>query len=142
MSFCNDARLVCTFDGDEAKFHYEGEPTEAALLVLVEKLGEKCDSNTSPNIRVDYNRKIWSEHWTRYKTLEFDRERKSMSVVCRSKSDDGRMRLFVKGAPDTMLSRCSFISKYCVFISYHYHLLVYLCSTTFRIEARENHQHQ
>jgi len=110
MALCNDARLVGYVDEGETKFRYEGEPTEAALLVLVEKLGIQSDSNTRPNIRVDYNRKNWCELWNRYKTLEFDRERKSMSVLCKS-TKDGRMRLFVKGAPDTMLPRCTFISK-------------------------------
>jgi Ca2+ transporting ATPase len=110
MVLCNDARLVPYIDGNETRYDYEGEPTEAALLVLAEKLGPQCDSSAPPNIRVEYNRKYWSKLWIRFRTLEFDRERKSMSVICRSMVDDG-IRIFVKGAPDTMLPRCSFISK-------------------------------
>lgn len=116
MALCNDARLIGNLDGGEVKFRYEGEPTEAALLVLAEKLGNPCDSETPPNILVEHNRKIWNGLWTRHKTLEFDRERKCMSVICRSTRDD-RMRLFVKGAPDTMLPRCKFISKHLIFVS-------------------------
>jgi len=132
MALCNDARLIGYLDGNEAKFRYEGEPTEAALLVLVEKLGNPMDGETSPNILVEYNRKVWSSLWTRYKTLEFDRERKSMSVICRS-TRDGRMRLFVKGAPDTMLPRCKFISKQSLHTYFIFHVQTIFCFIIFSV---------
>jgi len=150
MTLCNDARLIGYVNGNEVKYRCEGEPTEAALLALVEKLGVDrhvtillfiCLSNssvlsllqmpfqmlwlysaliigeTSPSTSVEHDRNIWNGLWSKYKTLEFDRDRKSMSVICRSMGDE-HMRLFVKGAPDTMLPRCKFISKWSIFTSH------------------------
>jgi P-type Ca2+ transporter type 2C len=43
--------------------------------------------------------------WRKTATLEFNRIRKTMSVLCRSR--EGRNKLFVKGAPDFLLERCN-----------------------------------
>jgi P-type Ca2+ transporter type 2C len=43
--------------------------------------------------------------WRKTATLEFNRIRKTMSVLCRSR--EGRNKLFVKGAPDFLVERCS-----------------------------------
>lgn len=69
-----------------------GEPTEAALLVLAHKL--------VPLVAIDG----WSDCFPRLHTLDFDRDRKSMSVLCRM---DHGMRLYVKGAPESILARCT-----------------------------------
>ncbi len=54
--------------------------------------------------------------WKKELTLEFSRDRKSMSVYCspaggsgrtRSSSASGQAKLFVKGAPEGILERCS-----------------------------------
>jgi len=101
-SLCNEARVL--FNTEEDKYERFGEPTEAALKVLVEKLklggGERSNKQDSQF----FNEKITSQ-WTKEATLEFSRDRKSMSVLC---SQDGKNRtLFVKGAPDNLLPRCT-----------------------------------
>lgn len=49
-------------------------------------------------------------YWTsrmreKHATLEFTRDRKSMSVLCTD--EDAAMVLYVKGAPESILERCS-----------------------------------
>ncbi|KAL7541486.1 hypothetical protein ACHAXR_010988 [Thalassiosira sp. AJA248-18] len=134
MTLCNNARLIghddCTDDkekgndgqealGDEAKAQYtiEGEPTEAALLILVEKLGPRDNEkiSESPSIIASQNNGYFANSWDRYATLEFDRKRKSMSVLAKEQSGDDvsvncsadQTKLFVKGAPGMLLQRCT-----------------------------------
>ena len=86
-----------------------GEPTEAALKVLCEKLGAPTSLDASPEAKQagPWHRAslAWAGAYERTATLEFDRGRKSMSVVCRRHGSYAR--LFVKGAPDSVLARCS-----------------------------------
>ena len=42
--------------------------------------------------------------------LEFSRDRKMMSVRCR-KQDQDQDTLFVKGAPEAVIARCTQVSK-------------------------------
>jgi len=111
-SMCNDSSV----DFNEAKGIYEkvGEATETALTVLCEKmnafnvnksglkpkeLGTVCNQAIQANWRKDY-------------TLEFSRDRKSMSVACvpvkPTKLGNGP-KSFVKGAPEGVLDRCTFV---------------------------------
>ncbi|CDJ33632.1 calcium-transporting ATPase, putative [Eimeria mitis] len=112
-SICNEAHLNVAAGGAEGG-HFErmGEPTEAALLVLVEKLGLfsdeqiKARGNTSrstgnPTPFCDY----WKGEYKDLATLEFSRDRKSMSVLSRNNKTN-KNELFVKGAPETLLTRC------------------------------------
>ena len=102
---CNDAEIVYK-DGQYTRV---GEPTEAALKVLIEKIGipdaplpqtaEQC---------ADYYSRLHASSWTKLATLEFSRMRKSMSVLCRHRSS-ARNALFVKGAPESVLPRCDFL---------------------------------
>lgn len=141
MTLCNDARLFAKSDDDDdsnaiidirekpsvedavaARFAIEGEPTEAALLCLVEKLGPRGTDEESEQIPsstvASQNYDFFTNRWDRYATLEFDRKRKSMGVlVAERDASDTRMadgsdwspqcRLLVKGAPGTLLDRCS-----------------------------------
>jgi magnesium-transporting ATPase (P-type) len=46
----------------------------------------------------------WRRQFVRQGLLEFDRQRKLMSVMCKHGSE---RILYVKGAPETVLSRCT-----------------------------------
>jgi len=107
-SMCNDSAV----DYNVAKEAYEkiGEATETALVVLVEKMNvfgqdlsrlnkaEKCNACNS-KMRAILDKKF---------TLEFSRDRKSMSSYCVPR-EGGEPKMFVKGAPEGVLSRCSHI---------------------------------
>lgn len=80
--FCNDARLATAKGGAD-----QGDPTEIALLRSAVRAGF-----TPAGARVD--------------EIPFDGERKMMSVLMRS-GEDGRYRLYTKGAPDRVLAVCS-----------------------------------
>ena len=84
---CNDARLERDRAGHVKAV---GAPTEAALLTLAEKvLREKRSSSSSsssassPSRPLDAATSELCAALPRLATLEFDRERKSMSVLCR-----------------------------------------------------------
>jgi len=106
-TMCNDS--VIKYEPNENKFVRYGEPTEAALRVLGEKIGYAGRTKQSTD-----NEKICkdaSDHFAaKYKkleTLEFSRgKRKSMSVLC---NDGAKNVLLVKGAPDEVLDRCNLV---------------------------------
>uniref|UniRef100_A0A2N9IX07 P-type Ca(2+) transporter n=1 Tax=Fagus sylvatica TaxID=28930 RepID=A0A2N9IX07_FAGSY len=101
-ALCNDADIAQS----ELKYTAHGIPTEAALKVLVEKMGlpegSKYDELTNEN---DLLRccQLWNEHERRVASLEFDRDRKSMGVIVTSHS--GKNSLLVKGAVENVLER-------------------------------------
>ena len=93
---CNNATLIDeqpVFPGRRSRgeFTVEGEPTEAALLVMAAKG------------RV--TRALCEAQFTRIDELPFDSTRKCMSVIVRDKS--GTRFLLTKGAPDIVLSCCA-----------------------------------
>uniref|UniRef100_A0A8C6M3M8 Calcium-transporting ATPase n=1 Tax=Nothobranchius furzeri TaxID=105023 RepID=A0A8C6M3M8_NOTFU len=97
-ALCNDSSL----DYNETKGVYEkvGEATETALTCLVEKMNV-FDTDIKSLSKVESNCKF---------TLEFSRDRKSMSVYCspnKARSSVGKM--FVKGAPEGVIDRCTHI---------------------------------
>ncbi|KAG9129598.1 hypothetical protein Leryth_014447 [Lithospermum erythrorhizon] len=105
-SVCNDAGIEQSGQQHVAT----GMPTEAALKVLVEKMGLPSgveDGSFSGGSDVLRCSTIWKRMETRIATLEFDRDRKSMGVVVRSTS--GNKSLFVKGAVENLLERSSFV---------------------------------
>ena len=105
----------------EKAFERVGEPTEAALCVLAEKIGGKAhflegnfiDSRTGlhinvpPSVLASANVKEWRALFPRRATLEFNRDRKSMSVLC--DNGNGANRLLVKGAPNLLIERCTHV---------------------------------
>ncbi|KAK9332218.1 hypothetical protein V1520DRAFT_373938 [Lipomyces starkeyi] len=91
-SLCNDAEIV--YDGKSDTYSHVGEPTEAALRVLSAKLG--------------FNPTKYNGDHVRSATFEFSRDRKSMSVIV-SSSLSGTSELFVKGAPESVIERCTSI---------------------------------
>ncbi|KAH7842550.1 hypothetical protein Vadar_006618 [Vaccinium darrowii] len=99
---CNDAGVAHS----EHKFVASGMPTEAALKVLVEKMGlpEKSeDAYSSPSDTILRCCRHWKKAVSRIATLEFDRDRKSMGVIVNSPS--GKRSLLVKGAVENLLER-------------------------------------
>lgn len=110
-ALCNDSSL----DYNEGAGVYEkvGEATETALTVLCEKMNpydielknlSRCArANACCNdIKTKYEKKS---------TLEFSRDRKSMSVYCvdQNASEGAKSKMFVKGAPEGILERCTHV---------------------------------
>lgn len=115
MTLCNDARLIGNDDWSSSdsnpKYFIEGEPTEAALAVVVEKLGPYNTNDRTldmrPSFLANQNKIHFESNWERYATLEFDRQRKRMSVLCSAKGAIAQSILFCKGAPNVILQHCS-----------------------------------
>lgn len=103
-SLCNDAQLV--YDTTEQRYVRVGEPTEAAMRVLAEKIGYpgRGSQNTEvdmTSVTLDY----YTSQYSRVATLEFSRGRKSMSVLV---SKNSKNTLMCKGAPESVISRCNY----------------------------------
>jgi magnesium-transporting ATPase (P-type) len=96
-------------------FERVGEATEVALRVLTEKLNVTGVDRASlsreelAHSSADALKTIWNKEFT----MEFSRDRKSMSVYCTPITDGPSLRtskgpkLFVKGAPEGIIERCS-----------------------------------
>jgi P-type Ca2+ transporter type 2A len=84
-----------------------GEPTEAALKVLAEKIGTSSVSRfvncLEPSSRASAVSDYYETKIPRLLTFEFSRDRKMMSVLVQL---DNTGCLFVKGAPESILERC------------------------------------
>ena len=122
-ALCNESTLgykVSEKDGT-GSYTKTGAPTEAALLVLAEKIGvpdaqrNVAAASSAPADRAGAAVKYWKERFAREHMLEFDRDRKSMSVVVSEQgaaaSSNGKPKtwLFAKGAAECMIERCSSI---------------------------------
>lgn len=90
-TLCNNAKLIR--DKETNQWNILGDPTEAALLTLGEKLGFTQEKALS-------DAEIIHE-------LPFDSRRKRMSIIIEK---NGRRMLLVKGAPDMVLRVCTKIS--------------------------------
>ncbi|KAK5910489.1 hypothetical protein CesoFtcFv8_004318 [Champsocephalus esox] len=109
-ALCNDSSL----DFNEAKGVYEkvGESTETALTCLVEKMNA-FDTEVHNLTKIDRAmacNSVIKQLMKKEFTLEFSRDRKSMSVYCtpnKSRSSMGKM--FVKGAPEGVIERCTHV---------------------------------
>ncbi|XP_072290239.1 sarcoplasmic/endoplasmic reticulum calcium ATPase 2 isoform X2 [Eucyclogobius newberryi] len=109
-ALCNDSSL----DFNEVKGVYEkvGEATETALTCLVEKMNvfDTEVHNLSKIDRANACNSVIKQLMKKEFTLEFSRDRKSMSVYCtpnKSRSSVGKM--FIKGAPEGVIDRCSHV---------------------------------
>ncbi|KAL3758588.1 hypothetical protein ACHAWU_008342 [Discostella pseudostelligera] len=112
-ALCNDANIVGYDEPKASSKSYErlGEPTEAALCVLAEKLGGKSSETEVATVQTiaAANVNSWRTDHPRQATLEFNRDRKSMSVLSShwDNSNTSGNRLLVKGAPNLLLERCT-----------------------------------
>ncbi|CAL9154697.1 unnamed protein product [Musa hybrid cultivar] len=114
---CNDAGLY----REGYLFRAIGLPTEAALKVLVEKMGlpdakarsRIHDAEFASDFSINHTTvklgccEWWIKRSKRIAALEFDRVRKSMSVIVREST--GSNRLLVKGAFESVLERSSHV---------------------------------
>uniref|UniRef100_A0A8B9LV30 Calcium-transporting ATPase n=1 Tax=Astyanax mexicanus TaxID=7994 RepID=A0A8B9LV30_ASTMX len=111
-ALCNDSSL----DYNESKGVYEkvGEATETALCCLVEKMNvfDTDLRSLTPVERATACCSVIKQLMRKELTLEFSRDRKSMSVFCSphklTRSATGA-KMFVKGAPESVLERCRWI---------------------------------
>ncbi|KAG6415445.1 hypothetical protein SASPL_122856 [Salvia splendens] len=109
-AICNDADVEKASQEKSGHYVANGMPTEAALKVMVEKMGLPNEIASGPSsgydgvLRCSY---AWNKLENRIATLEFDRDRKSMGVIVKSRS--GKKTLLVKGAVETLLDRSSFV---------------------------------
>jgi Ca2+-transporting ATPase len=114
-ALCNEARIE--WRADKGAYVCVGEPTEGALKVLVEKMGaptpaqNKAIANARARDRAAAAEGACDVYATRERKvalLEFDRSRKSMSVlVAPAAGGAGGNRLLVKGASECVLERCT-----------------------------------
>ncbi|KAJ8266355.1 hypothetical protein GJAV_G00129470 [Gymnothorax javanicus] len=108
-AMCNDSSL----DYNEPKGVYEkvGEATETALTTLVEKMNVfNTDlSKMSKVERASACNSVIKQLMKKEFTLEFSRDRKSMSVYCTPTTSNSQSRMFVKGAPESVIERCQYL---------------------------------
>ncbi|XP_011358361.1 sarcoplasmic/endoplasmic reticulum calcium ATPase 3 [Pteropus vampyrus] len=109
-ALCNDSAL----DYNEARGVYEkvGEATETALTCLVEKMNVfNTDLQALSRVeRAGACNAVIKQLMRKEFTLEFSRDRKSMSVYCSpTRPGPGAQgsKMFVKGAPESVIERCS-----------------------------------
>lgn len=111
-SICSDSQVTIDEHGNYTSI---GQPTESALRVLVEKLGHHDESVNSKLSSMEARQRCsavsaaYEEAAPRLMTLEFSRDRKSMSTLIKDPSSPSSGLLLVKGAPESVVERCSTI---------------------------------
>ncbi|MEE9594145.1 MAG: cation-translocating P-type ATPase [Candidatus Hydrothermarchaeales archaeon] len=86
---CNDSLL----EKKDDKWSIKGDPTEGALVVAATKAGLNHG-----DVRREY---------PRFEEIPFSSERKRMTTI--HKRGDGTLIAFMKGAPEVVLERCSYV---------------------------------
>jgi len=106
---CNDSSL----DYNDSKKIYEkvGEATETALTVLVEKMNVYGTNKSvlSPTEKAMCCNNVIRQKYKKEFTLEFSRDRKSMSVYVTPNQPGGSSVMYVKGASEAVIERCTSI---------------------------------
>ena len=105
MTLCNESKLLIDANKKD-KVTRVGLPTEAALKVLVEKIGKyEKDAQFNKELKdVEAFNSFVAQKFKKLATLEFTRDRKSMSVLCNSGNSN---MMFIKGAPEYLMNKSS-----------------------------------
>merc|ERR1719402_1363926 len=109
---CNDSAI--DFNEYKNAFEKVGEATETALIVLAEKINPYSVNKAGLDRRSSaiVSRQDMDTKWKKDFTLEFSRDRKSMSSYCTplkpSRLGTGP-KIFCKGAPEGVLDRCTHV---------------------------------
>jgi len=107
---CNDSAL--DFNDFKNIFEKVGEATETALITLGEKINPYSVPKSGSRLEsAKVVRKDIESKWKKDYTLEFSRDRKSMSSYCSPKKPTrlgNGPKMFVKGAPEGVLDRCTY----------------------------------
>ncbi len=90
---CNNAELQKNNDNEQ--WEIIGDPTEGALIVTAAKAG--------------YDKEKLEEDYPRVNEFPFDSDRKQMSTI--HQTNGGNHIIFVKGAPDQVISYCKYYQK-------------------------------
>ncbi|KOS16132.1 ca-transporting atpase [Malassezia pachydermatis] len=107
---CNDAKIIVDAQG---RYKALGQATEAALHVLVEKLGHHDPvrqahmTELQSALRAGAVCEWYAHDLPRLATLDFSRDRKLMSTFVRH--ENGHGRLLVKGAPESVVARATHV---------------------------------
>merc|ERR1719315_271542 len=108
---CNDSAL--DFNDFKNIFEKVGEATETALITLGEKINPYSVAKSGGRLEsAKVVRKDIESKWKKDYTLEFSRDRKSMSSFCSPKKPTrlgNGPKMFVKGAPEGVLDRCTYV---------------------------------
>jgi len=109
---CNDSAI--DFNEFKQVFEKVGEATETALIVLAEKMNPFSVSKTGLDRRgtAIAVRQDMETKWKKEFTLEFSRDRKSMSSYCvplKPTRIGNSPKMFIKGAPERVLDRCTHV---------------------------------
>merc|ERR1712179_265135 len=108
---CNDSAI--DFNYFKNIFEKVGEATETALVTLAEKINPYSVAKQGGRLEcAKVVRKDMDTKWKKDFTLEFSRDRKSMSSYCTPKKTTrigNGPKMFVKGAPEGVLDRCTYI---------------------------------
>jgi magnesium-transporting ATPase (P-type) len=110
-----DIAIVCALNNkagivyDTDNFNKLGEPTEAALKVFAEKVGQydKTFKRAEPATKnPEGYTQFLAAKYPSIATLDFTSERKTMSTVVKGLSVSGKNSLLVKGAPERVIDKC------------------------------------
>merc|ERR1712002_675933 len=108
---CNDSAL--DYNDFKNIFEKVGEATETALITLGEKINPYSVPKSGSRLEsAKCVRKDIESKWKKDYTLEFSRDRKSMSSYCSPKKPTrlgNGPKMFVKGAPEGVLDRCTYV---------------------------------
>jgi magnesium-transporting ATPase (P-type) len=114
-----DIGIVCSLNNssgivfEDGKFNKMGEPTEAALKVFSEKLGQYDSKfkNSDPTKEPEGYTKYLAAQYEYVATLDFTSERKTMSTVVKGIAGKGQNSLLLKGAPERVIEKCATYRK-------------------------------